>query len=712
MRIRVLFAVLLVGVCAAVTAQVPTGGVLAQSARIGVGLDPSQGRIGIDVRVTDAAGQGVSGLGAKDFTLLDNGQPVKLVTFDAMTGETSTAYPPVQVILVLDDADLSPPNQREALATIDSYLRDHGGRLAHAVTVYRITSSGIYVEGPTADGNVLAGGLSHVAGMRDLGSLDNTIEALGGIAIEQRRTPGRKLLFWIGPGWRIDTKVKGDLFGTITELATRLRQARMQMFFATNWQSLHGKSLMGDDALGLAYSGVKTAANAKQGYPGVQEIAWQTGGASLTPLNGVGADLKLPHKDIVSLIEKQEQEANPSYRLTFDPPRTETVDEYHQLRVEVDRPGLTAHTTAGYYDEPDFYDQPVPGVVRVSVEQLEQRLEQKSSDRKLADELWGMELTERLTSARLERWLSSMSGEKSRQALTALADASAFLDPPASELVPRSAPDEAARPKIISQAVDYLNREIPRLPNFYATRTTTQYGPPLPKPGQTWKTAQSDQRMYLERTAEVHVFFKDGKEVVSRQVIRNKAKHAQDEMETIGTFGPILAMVLKGTTAAGSAITWSHWETSSIGPVAVFRYSAPDTRLYGVEFCCLALDEEDRPFHDNVSFHGEIAIEPQTGRIMRITVQADLAGRSPLKESGIAVEYGPVIMGGQTYICPLKSISIARNRQLWGLTEFGTSFRIYGPFKSLLGNTVFNQYHLFQSTTTILPGFTPVPENR
>jgi hypothetical protein len=52
---------------------------------------------------------------------------------------------------------------------------------------------------------------------------------------------------------------------------------------------------------------------------------------------------------------------------------------------------------------------------------------------------------------------------------------SAFLEPPAAEIPRDAAPDLTAQRVIVSLAVDYLNKTITKLPNFYATRTTVRY---------------------------------------------------------------------------------------------------------------------------------------------------------------------------------------------------------------------------------------------
>ena len=94
-----------------------------------------------------------------------------------------------------------------------------------------------------------------------------------------------------------------------------------------------------------------------------------------------------------------------------------------------------ARTIAGYYDEPAYQDHPREAR-RVSMVQLEQMLEAAhgSKDNEVAQELSGVELTERMSSTRLSSWKGRLPGERSRAALVAVADRSAFLALPPADI--------------------------------------------------------------------------------------------------------------------------------------------------------------------------------------------------------------------------------------------------------------------------------------
>jgi hypothetical protein len=59
-----------------------------------------------------------------------------------------------------------------------------------------------------------------------------------------------------------------------------------------------------------------------------------------------------PDNDLAGQIDQCIGDANTFYRLSFDPLRGDHADEYHDLQVLVNRPGMTVRTNAGYYNEP------------------------------------------------------------------------------------------------------------------------------------------------------------------------------------------------------------------------------------------------------------------------------------------------------------------------------------------------------------------------
>ena len=78
--------------------------------------------------------------------------------------------------------------------------------------------------------------------------------------------------------------------------------------------------------------------------------------------------------ELTAMIDKCIKQETAFYTLTFDPPLTNQVDDYHDLKVVMGKPDLTGRTRTGYYNEPVYHDH-LSEARRVSVAELEQMLE-------------------------------------------------------------------------------------------------------------------------------------------------------------------------------------------------------------------------------------------------------------------------------------------------------------------------------------------------
>ena len=465
-------------------------------------------------------------------------------------------------------------------------------------------------------------------------------------------------------------------------------------------------------------------------------LAVQRGGRVLEPADDLRSDIlhtglteRKPAIDLVSQINSCVDEADDFYALSFNPADTKQTDEYHDLKVVVNRPGLTVRTKTGYYDQPYFYDQPNPAAKSVTAAELEQVLAgaRGKRDEDVAREVSDLELTERLSDAQVADVRAGLHGAKSRAALEVLAEASAFLNPPAAEIPAGTAPDQGAQQRMIALAVDYVNKTMKRLPNFFATRTTIRYEETPAHYDQTGRYPIGYQPLHRVGTSKERVLYRNGNEIVESGGEKRGMKDvAAEGLNTKGTFGSTLGAVIDAASVPGG-LTWSRWEDGRSGRLAVFRYSIPETRSrFQVSYCCLPYGDGTSAFHELTGYHGEIAIDPESGAILRLTLISDLRpdlqlyrtdtrtayspaeiGGMPLLRSDTLVEYGPVSIGGKIYICPVKSISISRSRSIKILTGLPGEFRTFGPFATYMNDVSFGEYHMFRGETRILPSFTP-----
>lgn len=364
---------------------------------------------------------------------------------------------------------------------------------------------------------------------------------------------------------------------------------------------------------------------------------------------------------------------------------------------------------------------------RVTVDQLEKIIAGLlgSSDQDVAHRLEQLELTQRLTPARYGRMRHRLPGKASADALMALYDLSEFDELASPDTPQAPAPDAATEGKIISTAVEFVARTTRKMPDLFATRQLARFedlqvihGLPQPLVADVKPLIIVDQS-----TGTVH--FREGQEVVESASKGAGARSLGMGLDTWGIFGPILEIVM--TDVLNSKIGWSHWEDGPSGPLAVFRYAVPQAAShYNVRFCCyLADDGLPSSFAATPGYHGELAIDPNTGSVLRLVLKVDFKTdparqidqeRNPLLRNDVLVEYGPVDIAGKQYICPVRTASVMTS---WTLGRQGPLKRPMpggeGPKvakKALaimefsrvnsINEAAFSNYHVFRSEMRIV----------
>jgi VWFA-related protein len=686
-----------------------------------------EGLIHLDVSVMDSQGESVPGLSPDKFTLLDNGVPTQLLSFRESGSPVDENEQLTEVVLVLDQLNLEPEQFESVRRDVIRFLKADGGKLAHPVSIYWLTREGLRAsDGPTINGDELAAEVSrnfapriiwqlHPPSTPDITAASDRYElweqglrVLYSAALERRDKPGRKALVWIGYGWPalIDRGTGKDIdFYKLGEVITRLREARLAVFQIPIWPDPQIRQFNYADYV----EGVRSTSDLEKPAPhfSLPVLAYQSGGVVFDNKDDLALDL-----------ERCIHAVRAFYTISFDPPHTAQIDQYHELKVEVSTPGVTVRTVTGYYDQPAFYDQPRIPENEVSVARLEEILASSAGvrDEELSSRLAGMKLTERLSSARLAVLRDCIPGRKAKLALTALADESVFLASPDAEITNDPAPDRAAQVQILSRTAQYVNSLIPKLPDFFATRTTFAYQQQSSKGGDFWKSAAPDQSLKIAGKDSATLLYRHGQE--EQQQRRRKYERAgQDKyLDFRGVFGPILGFVLRDATHNGSTLTWSRWEHGDAGTVAVFRYrvrgASPD---YAVEMCCL---RSGAVFQTRPEYHGEITIDPETGAVLRLTMESEpgwirepnLQTVRPVLETGTMIEYGPVEIGGRSFTCPLRSVVMMRSRTARSLSVMDERVELYTPYETLLNDIVYTNYHKFGSESRIIPDYEPAPK--
>lgn len=206
---------------------------------------------------------------------------------------------------------------------------------------------------------------------------------------------------------------------------------------------------------------------------------------------------------------------------------------------------------------------------RATIAQLEQMLAtaRGKSDKDVAKQLGKLQLSERLSTLRLEKLETGLLGEKSRQALLVLADTSAFLSLPAAEIPKLASPDRDTQSKILNKTTDYIQQTLPRLPNFIVSRNTARFeNLKVDYVGGSVAVVE-DQPFHFTNTFKETVTYRNAEEKVI--LSPNRPEH-QRGLYNLGVFGPLLQIVVtdifsgKMGWGTGSKAEGERWQCFAI----------------------------------------------------------------------------------------------------------------------------------------------------
>jgi hypothetical protein len=355
----------------------------------------------------------------------------------------------------------------------------------------------------------------------------------------------------------------------------------------------------------------------------------------------------------------------------------------------------------------------------VTVAQLHETLaaqrDANKSDGDRAQQLISLELTEQLTQPALDRITAEFKpGPKTVLSLKLLADSSAFLEPPAGELLDKAPPTPTEQRTMMKSAIDFVVVTLHRMPDFLATRLTDSYDDtPLSVTHSGW-APHAD--LHPAGTFSHHIAYRNGEEVLDRQPGSSGAKPKNEPtpigLVSFGEFGPALGVII--VDASKGILKWSHWEQTAAGPVAVFHFEVPQVAShYTVNYCCVrgsqdtagavsfgidakSASVEGDSYHGTPGYHGNLVLDPATGVVSRVTVESNLKPSDPITRAAPSVQYGSVEIGGKSYICPVHSVAISLTKSHAGGDK--------SDMEILRINEVsFTDYHRFGSTVHIAP---------
>lgn len=317
-------------------------------------LVAQENRITLDVIANDKSGKPVSELGQEAFTILDNKQPQKILSFSAVSNRD-----PAEVTIVIDSVNAPFTRVTFERQQVEKFLQKDGGRLAQPVSIALFSDSGLKIQGePSRDGNALADLVD-----KNVNSLRTITRASGFYGAEERaqlsvtalheliafeaKRPGRKLVIWVSPGWpllsgphvQLSNKNQQFIFNNVVALSTLMRQERIALYAVDPLGT--DESMARENYYRNFLKGKRRANETEYADLGLQVLAYQTGGRVLDANN-----------DITELLTTCIHDLGNDYILTFDASPADGPNDYHAVEVKIAGPGLKAQTRTGYYAQP------------------------------------------------------------------------------------------------------------------------------------------------------------------------------------------------------------------------------------------------------------------------------------------------------------------------------------------------------------------------
>lgn len=299
---------------------------------------------------------------------------------------------------------------------------------------------------------------------------------------------------------------------------------------------------------------------------------------------------------------------------------------------------------------------------RVTIAQLNQIVTsaQGKRDGKIAERLLGLELSERLSAAKLAAMQSALPGPESRQALTIIAGIAEFQEPPGAEVPTQPAPTLEEQRDIAARAIDHINATIHRLPPLFVARSTDHYEdtpPDLQTIGTESKSGVFSPPQLLHLTGRVteNITYRYGDVLIVKGANERVASSTESAgVGLTGEFGQVLSTIFSDMSKG--KLAWSHWEEAGGKNVGVFQFTVPsEASHYQLQYCCV----DGEAVEKFVAYHGVIAIDPTDGAIVRLAIVTDPHKSDAIAKADLMIEYESVELGGQRFTCPSRSVAVS-----------------------------------------------------
>jgi hypothetical protein len=326
------------------------------------------------------------------------------------------------------------------------------------------------------------------------------------------------------------------------------------------------------------------------------------------------------------------------------------------------------------------------------VEMVRSSIALQQDDKKVADYIKKVKLTQKLTEKNVEDLIAQGAGPRTASALRALRSESASLPAPgtdptyspatasqpevstgAASIGPKKTfppPDSVKQREMLDQITQYAQTYTQNLPNFLCTRVDRRYIDPnyTPSGGDHW---------HIINTLTAKVSYSEGHDNTQTVLINNQPIVGNFDLKKVGggtvstgEFGSMMAEVFDQQSQA--QFNWDHWGNLDGRLMAVYNYFIDSGHSkYSIDY-----NGEQKVV---TAYRGLVYADPYTGVVYRIKFEAvDIPSSFPVQSASEILDYDQVDISNNKYICPLRAqIFLRSGRQR---TKNDIEFRLYRKF--------------------------------
>jgi hypothetical protein len=350
-----------------------------------------------------------------------------------------------------------------------------------------------------------------------------------------------------------------------------------------------------------------------------------------------------------------------------------------------------------------FASTPALAGKKISVSQLEDLLrsmqQDKKSDVDMSTSLKQVELSEELTRSRMNGLVRYVSGPLATEQIYVLEARSASMAPPVSDLPPAPGPDAAAQKVMLAKTGAYVSGIYAQLPSLTATRTTIRFQDNVEavaaSSGITGSATEvvttagfSNAASFIHyiNSTEEQVAIQHGAE--QRIGPATKTPWGANKMIALMEPDPSLVVVHKEAEESGT-IEWLRWELVNGKQMAVYSFAVPkkQSRLE-LDVCCFPVVKQAgiatfytaltaptlgaggsgggvagnfqtntdwHNFKTTAPYHGKFFVDPETGIVVRMIVEAELNPSDVVHQVDTRIDYGAIKVRDNVLIVPVKT---------------------------------------------------------